>query len=142
VRRNVHETVLLVGAVGSLFRLYTHHSSAQAMSLEEEVVRNTYAKLSFMCKFVLLPDAAFGRNSNGSDGPPRSDLTALHTEIGPAAKLLREKTGQATAIRRVMKSRAPACLFTRVQCLSDATPIGFIVFKRKHYSETSAKALS
>jgi hypothetical protein len=59
---------------------YTSNSSAQ-MSHEEEVVRNAYAKLTFMCELVFIDGAAFDVNGNGTDGPRRSDTAALHTVI-------------------------------------------------------------
>jgi hypothetical protein len=57
---------------------------AQNMSHEEEVVRNAYAKLSFMCELVPVNKAAFDRNGNGTDGPKRSDQVALQTAIAEA----------------------------------------------------------
>jgi hypothetical protein len=55
---------------------------AQSMSHEEEVVRNAYAKLSFMCELVPLTKAAFDTNPHtGGDGPRRYDQAALDTAI-------------------------------------------------------------
>lgn len=61
------------------------NSSAQNMSHEEEVVRNAYAKLSFMCELVPVYEAGFDRDPHtGGDGPRRSDLAALHMAIATA----------------------------------------------------------
>lgn len=57
---------------------------AQSMSHEEEVVRNSYAKLSFMCELEPVEKAAFDRNGNGTDGPKRSDQVALKAAIAEA----------------------------------------------------------
>jgi len=70
--------VLIVCCLAPAFLL------AQNISHEEEVVRNAYAKLSFMCELVPVNEAAFDRNGNGSDGPKRSDQVALQTAIAKA----------------------------------------------------------
>ncbi len=70
----------VIGLVVLSSRLLTSKSFAQ-MPHEEEVVRNAYAKLSFMCELVVVNDAALDINGNGSDGPRRSDIPALHTVI-------------------------------------------------------------
>jgi hypothetical protein len=57
---------------------------AQAMSHEEEVVRNAYAKLSFMCELVPVDAAAFDIKGDGTDGPGRSDLIALQGKVAEA----------------------------------------------------------
>jgi hypothetical protein len=69
---------VMVVMLSSLY--YTSNSSAQ-MSHEEEVVRNAYAKLSFMCELVFVDAAALDINGNGTDGPRRSNVDALHTLI-------------------------------------------------------------
>jgi len=63
------------------FTLLTLGASAQTMSHEEEVVRNAYAKLSFMCELDSVDKAAFDINGNGTDGPKRSDQVALQAAI-------------------------------------------------------------
>lgn len=57
---------------------------AQTMSHEEEVVRNEYAKFSFMCELLPVNKAAFDINGNGTDGPKRSDQVALKRAIAEA----------------------------------------------------------
>lgn len=75
--------IAVIGLVVLSSLLLTSKSFAQ-MSHEEEVVRNAYAKLSFMCELVFVRDAAFDINGNGTDGPRRSDTGALHTAIATA----------------------------------------------------------
>jgi hypothetical protein len=52
------------------------NSTAQSMSHEEEVVRNAYAKVSFMCELVPVTHAAFDNKGKG-----KTDLAALDTAI-------------------------------------------------------------
>lgn len=69
---------------------------AQDMSHEEKVVRNAYAKLSFMCELYSVDKAAFDRNGNGTDGPKRSDQVALQRAIAdttPVFSLTDFRTG-------------------------------------------------
>src|SRR5271170_3612988 len=70
----------VIGLVVLSSLYYTSKSFAQ-MSHEEEVVRNAYAKLTFMCELVFVNDAALDIKGNGTDGSRRSDTPALHTAI-------------------------------------------------------------
>jgi hypothetical protein len=74
---------VIVVMLSSLY--YTSNSSAQ-MSHEEEVVRNAYAKLSFMCELVVVTDAAFDIKNNRI-GSNIADLNTLVAEFCPVFSL-------------------------------------------------------
>lgn len=76
---------LLVAVLTVVFSpLFPLTANAQNMSHEEEFVRNSYAKLSFMCELVPVTGAAFDINGNGTDGPRRTDFAALNKAIAQA----------------------------------------------------------
>ena len=74
---------VIVVMLSSLY--YTSNSSAQ-MSQEEEVVRNAYAKLSFMCELGVVTDAAFDIKNNRI-GSNIADLNTLVAEFCPVFSL-------------------------------------------------------
>ena len=49
----------------------------QTTSHEEEAVRNSYAKLSYVCELAAISPVAFDRQLKGQDQPRRSDLDLL-----------------------------------------------------------------
>jgi hypothetical protein len=69
---------------------------AQTMSHEEELVRNSYAKLSFAGELTAISPAAFNIQGNGQDGPRRSDTVLLAEDVArttPTFVLSDFKTG-------------------------------------------------
>jgi len=70
---------LLAGLVVFCTSLSILH--AQTMSREEEILRNSYAKLSFMCELSAISPAAFDIKGNGEDGPRRSNLVLLDKDV-------------------------------------------------------------
>lgn len=72
---------LLVAVLTVVFSpLFPLTANAQSMSHEEEFVRNSYAKLSFMCELVPVTQAAFRDHSHKD----KTDVATLDTAIAQA----------------------------------------------------------